>query len=524
MADARRRATAVGVAVVATLVASAAIALLWRQLVIAPVPVPLASPANPTEAAAPAAVASGAVAVAGDLRQPVPSSGTGGLAGTLLDGFGRPAPRLVLTLQSASAKPNEHSFSRGLERVILPPPTWHLVTDADGAFARGGLEPGRYTLHLGAADLHHDVLVTADAVAAVSLQLPRGKVLTTGCLLRGGKRVPLQVRIGDEMVFADADGWLTALLPPGRHRLEAVRPGHEPGPELLLGRHELFVPNDRGSVQYEFPLYGAHVEAVVEEAHGPHRQQVALILTGTPDLGGEPVSLRGAGAEGKVVLEHVPPGRWQAVMVGTQLPRTAPQSFVIGADTGSVTLTFAAAAGATVFLALRTQGGDRPRLPLAALPRLSTANGLLEAEDLSGVKDAPAGAKQGFLGVPPGPVELVVDDPEQDGEVTFLGVDVPVGLRLQLAPQAREVLTVDVVRRARVELVAASTSGREDTTAKLSLFAGPRRVRAPEAGRGSQWSGWLPPGDYRIVIERGSAWREHDLVVGRSDVRLRLRP
>ena len=100
----------------------------------------------------------------------------------------------------------------------------------------------------------------------------------------------------------------------------------------------------------------------------------------------------------------------------------------------------------------------------------------------------------------------------------------PAGLRLQLAPQAREVLTVDVVRRARVELVAASASGREDATAKLSLFAGPRRVRAPEPGRSSQWSGWLPPGDYRAVIERGSARREHDFVVLRSDVRLRLRP
>lgn len=64
---------------------------------------------------------------------------------------------------------------------------------ASAAFARGGLEPGRYTLQLTAAGLHHD-----------------------------------------ELVFADAEGWRTALLPPGPVELVVVDPEQD-GEVTFLG-------------------------------------------------------------------------------------------------------------------------------------------------------------------------------------------------------------------------------------------------------------------------------------------------
>jgi hypothetical protein len=519
MAEVRRRA----VASAGLVIASALIAvLLILRFALPPAPPPGLLPASRLDDAQPAAsTGTEAAAIASEVRRSALSSGTGGIAGVVSDAFGVPAPRVGLILQ----RPQPVRARRlVLDRPLDLPATWGLVSDAEGAFAQGGLDPGDYTLDVTGADLTQVLRVEPDAVTSVSLHLPRGKVLTTGCIVRGGKRAPAHVRVGVNYGFADADGWITMLLPPGRHLLEVMRTGSEQVRELVLGRHELFVPEDTGTLRYEFPLRGADVVAAAESAAGPHRHQVALIVTGTPELGGEPVSMRSAGAEGTAGLPNVPPGRWQAVMLGTHLQRTEPQSFEIGADTEHVALSFAAVAGATVFLVLRTADGRPPKLPFAALPRLATTAGPIAAEDLRGVLGAPAHTKAGYLGVPAGAAELLASDPEPDGEVTFLGVEVPAGVSLLVRPQSNEILTVDVVPRPRVELVAADASGREDSTARLSLFAGARRVRAPVPGRGSQWHGWLPTGSYRVVIERGSARRDHEFAVGRSDVRLRLRP
>ena len=522
MADARRTLTVLVLVVVA---AAAAMILFGGGEPLRMAPPAGVVPAATNGGTTAAAPRTATTAEAGDdVLRTAASSGTGGVGGIVLDGFGKPAPRVSVSLQRTAERRSRRRDGLGLESSFELPSTWTLVTDDQGSFGMGGLELGEYELAVIGVDRSVRAQVTVDAIASVQLQLPRGKVLTIGCVVRRGQRIWSRISSVDQERMADSDGFVAMLLPPGRHRLEVMRIGSEPGPDLVLAEHELSVPGDVGTLRYELPARGADVEAVAATAHGPHRQQVALILTELPGTGAVARSLRAAGAEGSVSVKSVPPGRWQAVMLGTQMQRTPPQTFEIGLDTETVQLSFVAGDGATVFLQLRTEDGRTPRLPFAALPQLACAGLRLLAEDLSGVIDPVPGAKVGYLGVPAGPAELMAVDPEVDGAVTFAGVEVPSGIVLEVRPGAREILTVDVRRRANVELVAASATGREDETARLSLFVGSKRVLPPVPERSSRWQGWLPPGDYRVVIERGNVRREHDFVVLRADVRLRLRP
>ena len=372
-----------------------------------------------------------------DVLRTAASSGTGGVGGIVLDGLGKPAPRVSVSLHRLAQRWSRRRDSLGFESSFELPSTWTLVTDDQGEFGLGGLEPGEYDLAVIGVDRSVRAQVTVDAIAAVQLQLPRGKVLTIGCVVRRGQRIWSRISAVDQERMADSDGFVAMLLPPGRHRLEVMRIGSEPGPDLVLAEHELFVPGDVGTLRYELPARGADIAAVAATAHGPHRQQVALILTELPGTGAVARTLRAAGAEGSVSVKSVPPGRWQAVMLGTQMQRTPPQTFEIGLDTETVQLSFVAGDGATVFLQLRTEDGRTPRLPFAALPQLACASLRLLAEDLSGVVDPVPGAKVGYLGVPAGPAELMAVDPEVDGAVTFAGVEVPSGIVLEVRPGAR---------------------------------------------------------------------------------------
>ena len=75
-----------------------------------------------------------------------------------------------------------------------------------------------------------------------------------------------------------------------------------------------------------------------------------------------------------------------------------------------------------------------------------------------------------------------------------------------------------------VDLRACETRGREQFGATIEVFAGEQKVRSHPVLGCQRFLSHLPPGDYRIVIDRGGQIREHSLLVPRQDVRLRLRP
>jgi hypothetical protein len=56
------------------------------------------------------------------------------------------------------------------------------------------------------------------------------------------------------------------------------------------------------------------------------------------------------------------------------------------------------------------------------------------------------------------------------------------------------------------------------------MWAAQRRVRNTTETLTSRWIGRLPPGDYRVVIDREGVRSEHPLRVGRADVQERYRP
>ena len=80
------------------------------------------------------------------------------------------------------------------------------------------------------------------------------------------------------------------------------------------------------------------------------------------------------------------------------------------------------------------------------------------------------------------------------------------------------------MRRAMVDLRACEANGREQFDAKISVFAGDQQVRSHKVRGSQRFLSFVPPGDYRVVIDRKGTVREHSLVVARQDVRLRLRP
>jgi len=86
------------------------------------------------------------------------------------------------------------------------------------------------------------------------------------------------------------------------------------------------------------------------------------------------------------------------------------------------------------------------------------------------------------------------------------------------------VLEPRVQHRALVDLRACEAGGREQFSATIEVFAGEQRVRSHEVNGCQRFRSHLPPGDYRVQIDRGGVLREHALVVGRDDIHLRLRP
>jgi hypothetical protein len=66
--------------------------------------------------------------------------------------------------------------------------------------------------------------------------------------------------------------------------------------------------------------------------------------------------------------------------------------------------------------------------------------------------------------------------------------------------------------------------GREDVNARIRVFAGDLLVRSYLDEGSQRWSAHLPPGDYRVAVDRKGRVTEDYVRVDRANVQRRLRP
>ncbi|MFT4513971.1 MAG: hypothetical protein ACI89X_003539 [Planctomycetota bacterium] len=71
---------------------------------------------------------------------------------------------------------------------------------------------------------------------------------------------------------------------------------------------------------------------------------------------------------------------------------------------------------------------------------------------------------------------------------------------------------------------ARKSSGGEQLGASIEVFSGERQVRSLPTRFCQRFRLSLPPGDYRVVTDRGGERSARELKVARTDIRLRLRP
>ena len=142
------------------------------------------------------------------------------------------------------------------------------------------------------------------------------------------------------------------------------------------------------------------------------------------------------------------------------------------------------------------------------------------------MREAGAGRPQrlGFAGVPLGAVRLQLEDRVVDDAHWFVPFAPVAAVDLQVRDGSDNEIGLVVERRAFVDVRACEASGREDSGACVEVWLGPRRVRGRAERFNQRWAAWLPPGDYRVTVDRNGEVREHPLPVATRDVTLRLRP
>ena len=129
-----------------------------------------------------------------------------------------------------------------------------------------------------------------------------------------------------------------------------------------------------------------------------------------------------------------------------------------------------------------------------------------------------------YTGVPPGRFTLRSEDRIVDDEWHYLAYD-PIEDVTGVAQFGQDnTVALQVHKRAMVDLRACEKSGREDFRASIEVFDGARKVHTHEVRGCQRFRSYLPPGTYRVVIDRGGVIRQQTVEVGRKDLRLRLRP
>ncbi|MFY9343638.1 MAG: carboxypeptidase-like regulatory domain-containing protein [Planctomycetota bacterium] len=407
-------------------------------------------------------------------------------------------------------------------------PAQSTNTDARGAFAFVDLPPGSYDVRCAirpetAATGHLEPAASLEVV----LQLPPDVAIVTGTLFGEGADEP-----GNDVAFyrdnrelfrrPPKDGEVRCVLAAGRYELRAgaewVRKH-----ELWFSRHELVVPPGVARVSWRHEFGGTPCEVIVRAPPGGDRSGIGVDVNSkeSADRSRDPAYTAKAGRVGKPVRLLLPPGTWRIHVHGDELTAMPEREVVVQRDSPLLRVEFDAEPAAAVSLALRDGRGASISIAPELMPPVVAAG--RECPCLQ-AKEGTRTPKLRFPHVPLGAGELRLEDRLLDGVHTFLPFEPlpPVALLVQAGqPNALELA---VQRRPLVDLRACDASGREDGNACIAVFLGERRVRGRDEVFAQRFAAWLPPGDYRVVVDRNGALREHPLAVARTDVTVRYRP
>lgn len=419
--------------------------------------------------------------------------------------------------------------------------SWDCITDQAGRFEFTDLLAGEYSLtaDLGIFARERIQLATGEQ-REVSLVFAAAGAWLTGRV--HGEVAPSQLRMWttgssaqhSRQIPIDSNGRFRHLLPPGNYTLHLG---------LLMGSGLQTI--DFASMQVLAKVGGAlhwepHVQcgsltvtladpallrhgalAAVLQADGPTRPAVGSVRAQLFN----PMESRQFDAAGKVTFPGLAPGRYQLSLRGAWLVESPPREVQLTLAALHQTVELAPAACGIVRLQVQDESGLQLRLADAPIA-LITAAGKVQGGDLRLARSGRAvGEQYGWGSVALGPAELRFADERRDGEHVLLPFDPPAGgsLACEVQPGDENLVVLRAARRAQVRLVAVDEVGREVPSSQIQVFLGSDPVRS-QAARKTRWEGCLPPGDYRVVIERSSGRREQGLAVGRQDIDLRLRP
>jgi hypothetical protein len=478
-------------------------------------------PDAPTSAGLAVAVSLAPAAAPSAEREPMPSGRTAVLGALRLQD-GEPLPGQTVQLQAM--KPRR--IDQFLDHDGAPPlPAAAATTADDGTFAFEDLAAGRYRVSVGATL----------GVAAEEFDLAAGErrhcafvvpgVLVDGSVHAGAATVPfaryIVHRAGEEECRgrADAHGAFALAVPPGAYEVQVFT---DVWPVAPIGVHAVVVPH-AARTTWRLAVAATDLEVVVHDADGNPAAAFTARLDGVLAGNGERAVREFAGRQGRAAFERIPAGRWTVAVRSAGFVAPPPRELVTQGSIPRERVDFLVAPATVVPLVLQRPDGSPWRLDPALLPWLDVGDQHVPCTALG---DGERGARVpiGYAGVPIGRAVLRLQDREQGGEHVFLPFDPLPERHCEVRPGQPAPLVLDVVPRAFVDLRACEASGREDFTARLQVFAGQRAVCRQPEDKAYRWAAHLPPGDYRVTVERPGHFREHALCVDRADVTLRLRP
>jgi hypothetical protein len=432
-----------------------------------------------------------------------------------------------------------------LRRQRLPQPSGipleaqaATLTDDKGRFSFVDVRPGRYTVALfGVADSERVVELEAGARCDVELRL--GLCQARIELRRHGELaedLSLQLAANDGTSFdvwrADHPSVWTSLLPAGTHSARI----HDARGVLVSGNRTVFVPAGGGGIGIRIDVGTTLFEGIVDDGTTLPLALLSFEAVAVPTPGASPDPEAGrkvfGSADGRTASGEIPPGTWSVTVHSPRLLPAPPQTVTVAEGQPNARVVFTTPRSGFVRLTLRTLDGallplgQWPDQVLGQMPAM-TERGELQCADMRRWLQT-QGPSPCIVRVPGGMTTFRWEDRVVDGELAYLPFEPPPPRTMEVLVQGENPLELRVQARARVTIVACDAGGTEQKRASVAVFAGNQRVQRmsddPKRGPASRWSSFLPPGEYRAVIEHAGETREHTILVGRENLRLLLKP
>lgn len=466
-----------------------------------------------------------------------------GVYGRLLDNHGQPLVGFALRLSIGVRGSSGESAWLGVRSsdLLLKGGSYEwgglesrdtVTSGPNGEFAFRGAVAGDYqllTVPFGVAA--RPVTLAKNERLQVSFQLTENEVATTGQVFRSGevqKSLKVLLREGEHWQwFASAgtgDGVYRFVLPAGENTLGVVAPRSLVRPRVPCGQRRFVVPQNQPRLDWIVVLACVDLVVFTRDERGmlPEGAQVTVRSLEKDTMATNKLSLPVA-TKG-TQFRFLPPGDYEVRVAGKGLARVPVQKLTVAAVNDREELHFVVARATTVKLLAKSAGKELQTLPAGCMPVLRLGDFDYPYRRIDDYGDRYSGRVYGFQNHPPGNAVIVAKDRIVDGESQFLAFDpLPDQFVQALLDQPNE-LTLTVTRRALVDLRACESGGREQFSASIEVFAGEQKVRSLPTKFWQRFRSYLPPGDYRVVIDRGGARSERKLKVARRDIRLRLRP